>query len=108
MIVLYKSLKKCNEFQLSINKMDLNTRKWKIIHPPSSEEAHPVTDPLEKTVEESGDKLITTQFKYNNNKRNMVIFYKILKNYNEIQLTKNKMDLNIWKMTTHPSSPDLK
>ena len=30
-------------------------------HPPSpSEESHPVTDPLGKTVEEAGDKLITT------------------------------------------------
>ena len=36
----------------------------------------------------------------------MVIFYKKFKNYNEIQLTKNKMDLNIRKMTNHPSSPD--
>ena len=29
----------------------------------------------------------------------MVIFYKKWKMYNEIQLTKNKMDLNILKMT---------
>ena len=35
----------------------------------------------------------------------MVIFYKKWKNYNEIQLTKNKMDLNIRKMTNHPPSP---
>ena len=35
----------------------------------------------------------------------MVIFYKKWKKYNEIQLTKNKMDLNIRKMTKHPSSP---
>ena len=34
----------------------------------------------------------------------MVIFYK-WKKYNEIQLTKNKMDLNIRKMTNHPPSP---
>ena len=40
--------------------------------------------------------------KYNNNFKNMIIFYKKLKKYNEIQLTKNKMDLNIWKMTNHP------
>ena len=32
----------------------------------------------------------------------MVIFYKKWKKYNEIQLTKNKMDLNIRKMTNHP------
>ena len=29
------------------------------------------------------------------------------KKYNEIQLTKNKMDLNIRKMTDHPPSPDV-
>ena len=34
----------------------------------------------------------------------MVIFYKIWKKLNEIQLTKNKMDLNIRKMTNHPPS----
>ena len=36
--------------------MDLNNRKLKIIHSPPSEESHPVTDSLEKTVEETGDK----------------------------------------------------
>ena len=36
----------------------------------------------------------------------MVIFNKKWKKYNEIQLTKNKMDLNIRKMTNHPPSPD--
>ena len=35
----------------------------------------------------------------------MVIFYKNWKKYNEIQWTKNKMDLNIRKMTNHPPSP---
>ena len=35
----------------------------------------------------------------------MVIFCKKWKKYNEIQLTKNKMDLNIRKMTNHPPSP---
>ena len=35
----------------------------------------------------------------------MVIFYKKWKKYNEIQLTKNKIDLNIRKMTNHPPSP---
>ena len=35
----------------------------------------------------------------------MVIFYKKWKKYNEIQLTKNKMDLNIRKMTNHPPLP---
>ena len=34
----------------------------------------------------------------------MVIFYKNWKKYNEIQLTKNKMDLNIRKITNHPPS----
>ena len=37
----------------------------------------------------------------------MVIFYEKLKKYNEIQLTKNKMELNIRKMTNHPPSPDI-
>ena len=36
--------------------------------------------------------IILTQF---------VSIYKIWKKYNEIQLTKNKMDLNIRKMTNH-------
>ena len=36
----------------------------------------------------------------------MVIFYKKWKKYNEIQLTKNKMDPNIRKMTNHPPSPE--
>ena len=35
----------------------------------------------------------------------MVKFYKKWKKYNEIQLTKNKMDLNNRKMTNHPPSP---
>ena len=35
----------------------------------------------------------------------MVIFYKKWKKYNEIQLTKNKMELNIRKITNHPPSP---
>ena len=34
----------------------------------------------------------------------MVIFYKKFKKYNEIKLTKNKMDLNNRKMTNHPPS----
>ena len=44
-------MEKNNEIQLTKNKMDLNTLKLKIIHPPTSEESHPVTDPLGKTVE---------------------------------------------------------
>ena len=38
----------------------------------------------------------------------MVILYKKWKKYNEIQLTKNKMDLNIRKMTNHPPSHENK
>ena len=57
MLALDKSFKKYNEFQLTKNKMDLYTRKWKIIHPPPSEESHPVTDPFGKTVDETGDRL---------------------------------------------------
>ena len=76
--------------------MDLNNRKWKIIQPPPSEESHPITDPLGKTVEETRANLMTTQSNYNNNnnKQNMVIVYMKWKKYNEIQLTKNKIDLN--------------
>ena len=35
-----------------------------------------------------------------------MIFYKKWKKSNEIQLTTNKMDLNIRKMTNHPPSPE--
>ena len=35
----------------------------------------------------------------------MVVFYKIWKNCNEIQLTKNKIDLKNRKMKNHPPSP---
>ena len=38
----------------------------------------------------------------------MVIFYKKWKKYNEIQLTKNKMDLNNRKISNHPPSPACK
>ena len=60
MLVLYKRWKQHNEIQLTKKKMDLNNRKWKIMHPPPGEESHPVTDPLGKTVEEIVDKLMTT------------------------------------------------
>ena len=36
--------------------------------------------------------------RYNNNKHNMVVFYNKWKKINEIQITKNKMDLNKSKM----------
>ena len=48
---------------------------------------------------------MTTKPKYNNNKQNMVKFYKKWKKQNEIQLTKNKMDLNNLKITNHPPFP---
>ena len=35
----------------------------------------------------------------------MVVFFKIFKELNEIQLTK-KMDLNNWKIKNHRPSPD--
>ena len=35
----------------------------------------------------------------------MALFYKILKNYNAMQLTKNKMDLNNQKLTNYPPFP---
>ena len=34
MVVFYKIWEKCIEMQLTKNKMDLNNRKMKIIHPP--------------------------------------------------------------------------
>ena len=34
MVAFYKILKKYNEIQLTKNKIDLNNRKIKIIHPP--------------------------------------------------------------------------
>ena len=52
-----------------------------------------MTDPLGETVEETGDKLITTESKYNNNKENMVIFYNgkstIDKKQNGLKYSKN-------------------
>ena len=39
-----------NEIKLP-KKIDLNIRKLKIIHHPTSEESHPVTEPLGKIVE---------------------------------------------------------
>ena len=59
----------------------------------------------DKEIEEEGNKrgvsmeiskkgMKEKKSKYNNNKHNRLIFYKKGKNCNEIQLTKNKMDLN--------------
>ena len=39
------------------------------------------------------------------NKHNMVVFYKIRKNYNEIQLIKNKMDSNNREIKNYAPSP---
>ena len=36
----------------------------------------------------------------------MVTYYKKWKKYNEVKLTKNKMDLNNRKMKNHPPSPE--
>ena len=69
MVIFYKNLKKYNEIQLTKNKMDLNIGKM-TNHPPSSGTAYHIL------------------IKYNNNKHNIVTFYKIWKKYNEIQLTK--------------------
>ena len=46
----------------SINKKQngLEYSKMKNYPPSPSEESHPVTDPLGKTVEETGDKLMTS------------------------------------------------
>ena len=47
---------------------------------------------------------IATKSKYNINKHNMVVFYKIWKKQDEIQLPTNKMDLNNQKMENHQPS----
>ena len=60
MLVLYKRGKNNNEIQLTKNKMNLTTENEKSFTIPPSEKSHPVTDPLGKTVEETGDKLITS------------------------------------------------
>ena len=65
-----------------------------------------MTDPLGKTVEETGDELITTLTKYNNNIQKAVIFKNEWKKCNEIQLTKNKMNLNYRKLINHPPSSE--
>ena len=49
---------------------------------------------------------ITARSKYNINKHNMVLFEKIWKKSDEIQVTKNKMGLNNRKMKIHKPSPD--
>ena len=46
-----------------------------------------------------------TKPKYNINKHNFLVFYKICEKLNEIQLIKNKMDLNKRKIKNHPRSP---
>ena len=55
MLVLCKRWKKHNKIQLTKNKIGWNNQKLKIIHPHPSEDSHPVTDPLGKTVDETGD-----------------------------------------------------
>ena len=47
-----------------------------------------------------------SESKYNNNKHNLLVFDKIWKKYNEIQLTKNKMDLNNRKIKKHQPSQE--
>ena len=44
------------------------------------------------------------QSEYNKNKHDLVLFYKWLKKYNEIQLTKNRMDLHNRKIKKQPPS----
>ena len=44
-----------------------------------------MTDPLEKTVDDTEDELITTKSKYDNNKQNMVILLMKRKRYNEME-----------------------
>ena len=60
MIVLYKSWKQYNEYQLTKKQNGLEYSKMKNDPPSPREESHPLTDPIGKTIEETGDKLITT------------------------------------------------
>ena len=64
--------------------MDLNTRKLKIIHPPPNEESHPITYPLGKTVDKTGDSLSPNQ--------NIIIINKIWQYF--IRNGKRTMKLN--------------
>ena len=63
-------------------------------HPPSPKRGVTSRDwSLRKDSRRNRRQHITTYSKCNNNKQNMIIFYKKWKKYNEIQLAKNKMDL---------------
>ena len=106
MSLLYKRLKKRNEIQLTKNKIDLKNRKCKIIHNPPSEESHLEKDPLGKGSRINSRGAYLYLSKYSNNKHNIAIFNKKWKKYNEIQLTKNKMDFNSLIMKNHPPSPE--
>ena len=63
---------------------------------------------MEKSSQRARKKEVPTAYhypsKYNINNHKIVLFYKTRKKYNEIQLTKNKMDFNIRKMIKHPPS----
>ena len=48
---------------------------------------------------------IVTEWNCNNNKRNILLFYKIWEKYSEIQLTRNKTDFNNRKTKNHSPSP---
>ena len=65
-----------------------------------------MTDLMRKDSRISSRAYHTTESKYNNNKH-IVIFYKKSKKYNEIQLTKNKMEFDnrlMKKSSTLPST----
>ena len=99
MLVLYKRWNEHNEIQLTKNKMNLNNQKWKIIHPPPSEESHPVTLGSDSERNRNRPYLNTRIIK------KILIFDKKWKKYNEIQLTINKMGLNNRKMKNYKPSP---
>ena len=63
-----------------------------------SEESHSMTDCLRENSAnhlKKHEKRVVNLIKYNNNKHNMLVLYKRWKKHNEIQLTKNKMDLTV-------------
>ena len=70
-----------------------------------SDESHPVTDPLGESCFRNKRRSCENVIKYNNNKHSMIALYKRCKKHNEIQLTKNKMDLDNRKMKNNPPSP---
>ena len=80
MLVPYISWEKYNEFQLTENKMDLNTQKWKIIHPP------PNADHCNQSQKRLFDRNIQLQREQENN------------DLTAVHVMKRSIDLQLWIM----------